>query len=269
MSKTEQYASELTGLLADYLQNENHCQLVAYLLKHSSLPGPRGNLELAEALSRSIAHSKPSAVQSFWNLCLELASMEPARAPVNDPQEFLVFCGTRGLGMIAAGTEGFYDPATQRLHDLARDPRWRVREAVAMALQDLIAVQPVATLQVLGTWIQANDWLAMRAVVAGVAEPRLLRDPSVTVTALELHRQVLAHMIASHIRSEPFKVLRKALGYTLSVVTATLPDAGFAYLRILAASDDKDVLWIVRENLKKSRLTKVFPADVAELKALL
>jgi len=49
-------------------------------------------------------------------------------------------------------------------------------------------------------------------------------------------------------------VLRKALGYTLSVAIAATPEAGLALLVQLSASVDKDIQWIVRENLKKQRL---------------
>ncbi len=37
----------------------------------------------------------------------------------------------------------------------------------------------------------------------------------------------------------------------------------------LAASQDKDIRWILKENLKKDRLTKNFPDEVASIKGLL
>jgi hypothetical protein len=60
--------------------------------------------------------------------------------------------------------------------------------------------------------------------------------------------------------------LRKPLGYTPSVVVQSVPEEGFEFLAQLADSQDSDVLWIVRENLKKNRLVKNFPDQVASIK---
>jgi hypothetical protein len=49
-------------------------------------------------------------------------------------------------------------------------------------------------------------------------------------------------------------VLRKALGYAISVVAAADPGGGIPLLERLAASTDGDARWIARENLTKARL---------------
>ena len=93
-----------------------------YLLAESGLPGPRGNIELAQAVA-------DEGDEPFF---LHLLSFDATSAPTNTPQEFLAFCGVVGLGRLVA--EGRRDllPALRR-H--ANDPRWRMREGVAMALQ--------------------------------------------------------------------------------------------------------------------------------------
>jgi hypothetical protein len=63
--------------------------------------------------------------------------------------------------------------------------------------------------------------------------------------------------------------MRKALGYTLSVVVRALPREGFELMTQLLDSQDKDVKWILRENLKKKRLQDNFHSEVAEIKNLL
>ena len=63
------------------------------------------------------------------------------------------------------------------------------------------------------------------------------------------------------------RVLRKALGYCWSVAVAALPGPGFDRLARWAASDDPDVRWVVRENLKKARLTRADAGRVAALQA--
>ena len=93
-----------------------------FLLEHSGLPGPRGNLELAAA----VAEEADTASLRRW------AALGAAEAPFGSAKEFLPVCGVVGLGrLLAAGDRAVL--ADLRL--LAADPRWRIREAVAIALQ--------------------------------------------------------------------------------------------------------------------------------------
>ena len=112
MTKTHDYEIALAGL-ADWDE---------FLLRESGLPGPRGNLELADAFARVAGE----------DLMVRYAALGPDVAPTNSPQEFLAFCGVLGFGRLVA--EG----QRSRLADLRRaagDPRWRLREACARALQ--------------------------------------------------------------------------------------------------------------------------------------
>ena len=77
------------------------------------------------------------------------------------------------------------------------------------------------------------------------------------------------HMVPSEQRKEEnFRVLKRTLGYTLSVITAVAPHAGFALMRECIAWSDDDITWIVRENLKKKRLAK-YARDIATISKLL
>ncbi|MCY1247415.1 hypothetical protein D9M72_607440 [compost metagenome] len=64
-------------------------------------------------------------------------------------------------------------------------------------------------------------------------------------------------------------MLRQGLGYCWSVAIAASPAEGFRRLERWAASDDKDVRWIVRENLKKARLARADPAAAEQVAAVL
>ena len=57
--------------------------------------------------------------------------------------------------------------------------------------------------------------------------------------------------------SEDFLALRKGLGYCWSVAVAALPDEGKRLMEKWLVDTDKDVRWIMRENLKKNRLARV------------
>lgn len=265
LSKSERYKRDLSPLLDGCVVDGPLAPLCDYLKANSSLPGPRGNLELAGALGDAVADAADAHTDALWRICLSLASTGPDEAPVNDPGEFVAFCGAVGLGAVGAVSSNYVHMALVQLRDLARDPRWRMREAVCFGLQRMMAVAPDVVLDTLDGWIDAQDLLEMRAVVAAVADPPLLKDPDIASRALALHCRVLdavAGVSLSDRKSEPFKVLRQGLAYTLSVVTVPVPEEGFALLQNLAVSQDRDLRWIVAQNLKKKRLTSNFPDRV-------
>jgi hypothetical protein len=270
VTKVEGYREVLAGLLDAYLTTSKEKPLADYLTANSNLPGPRGNLELAQAFADAVRERANRSGSALWDLCLRFAQASVEQAPVNTAAEFLPFCGARGLAALGTALPDRFERALERLHVQARDARWRTREGVAMGLQDLIASNASAALHALGTWIQPADWLAMRAVAAGVAEPRLLHESAVAAAALELHRRIIAAVLGASDRKSPeFKALRQGLGYSLSVVVAAAPEQGFAYLTELAASPDEDAQWILRENLKKNRLAKPLSRQVLALQRTL
>jgi hypothetical protein len=70
-------------------------------------------------------------------------------------------------------------------------------------------------------------------------------------------------------KMESFKFLTKGMGYAVSVIIAAACELGFALMRRLATSGDADINRILKENLGKSRLTKHFPKQVAEVTKIL
>ena len=263
------YLNEVARLIADAVASGQKEVLTSYLMAQSNLPGPRGNLELAEAFARRVEQAAALAPEPLWRLCLELAATGPDRAPVNDPGEFVAFCGVRGVGAVAVAVPDHYADAMSHLRVAARDPRWRVREAVAMALQDLIASRGALMLHDLEAWVEGADWLAMRAVAAGIAEPRLLKDAALGRGALALHKMILTLLMGGGAvgKSDALRALRQCLGYSLSVVVAALPAEGWTYIGELASTQNDQVRWIVRENLKKTRLIRTHLAEVRDVKA--
>ena len=269
MSRKENYRKHFAYYFDEFFKSNDEEKLREYLLSNSNLPGPRGNLELAYAFAETVENYATTEPERMWSLCQELISVS-SEAPTNDPREFLAFCGTLATGSIGSISSVFFQKALSRLQEFARDPRWRTREAVAMGLQRLLAKQSQKSLNALEEWIRNDNWLVMRAIAAGVAEPALLGDEQTARQALELHKKIFAHILSARQRkSEEFKTLRQGLGYTLSVVTVAIPKEGFEYVRLLVNSRDTDVLWIIKENLKKNRLTKNFPNEVAQINKLL
>lgn len=234
MSKTDEYRAKLRAL--------NNWD--SYLLKESGLPGPRGNLELAQAV----------ADEGNLKLFRRYTAYTADQAPVNSPYEFLAFCGIVGLGrLLAEGDTHFLK--TLRIH--ASDPRWRIREAVAMALQRLGDVSMAQLIAAMREWSKGTP-LEQRAAAAALCEPRLLGQAKHARAVLQILDRITASLerVDSR-RSEDFLALRKGLGYCWSVAVVALPDEGKALMEKWLITADKDIQWIMQENLKKTRLARM------------
>jgi len=236
MLKTDEYRAKLQAL--DSWDD--------YLLKESGLPGPRGNIELAQVV----------ADEGDRNLFLRYTAYTEDRAPVNSPYEFLAFCGVVGLGrLLAEGDASLLE--TLRTH--ASDHRWRVREAVAMALQRLGDRNMDALLAGLREWGNGTP-LEQRASAAALCEPRLLRQPRHARAVLQILDWITTSMQKTDSPPhENIQVLRKGLGYCWSVAVAALPEEGKTYMEKWLVTTNKDIQWIMQENLKKARLARVDP----------
>jgi HEAT repeat protein len=215
-----------------------------FLLERSGLPGPRGNLELAA----TVAEEAAEASLRRW------AALGPAQAPFGSAEEFLPVCGVVGLGrLLAAGDRS----VLADLRRLAADPRWRIREAVAMALQRFGDADLAGLLAEMRRWARGTP-LERRAAVAALCEPRLLVEPDRARDVLALLEQVTAELPAlGDRRSDAFRTLRKTLGYAWSVAVVALPEEGKPLFERLLDGDDPDVRWITRENLRKKRLERM------------
>lgn len=206
-----------------------------YLRKHSGLPGTRANLELVAAVAEE------ADADRLWRLSAS-------------EDEFLALCGTAGLGRIA-----LLEPETVMswLRELASDPRWRVREGVAMALQRLGRESMPKLLSEMKAW-RHGDFFVQRAVVAGLCEPALLASNEDTVAVLEMLDQITRSAATSDDRrGDGFRILRQALGYGWSVAAAAAPRNAQPYLEKWLRSSDKDVAWIMKSNLSKARMAEL------------
>jgi len=225
-----------------------------YLLQESGLPGPRGNLELAQVV----------ADEGDRKLFEHFLTYTPEVAPVNSPQEFLAFCGVVGLGkLLADGDDGILDT----LRPYASDPRWRTREGVAMALQRLGKKNMGKLLDAMAAWSTGN-WYEKRAAAAALAEPVLLKNEQEALQALHILDGMTVSMENSaDARSEGFKVFQQGLGYCWSVVVAAAPAEGKRLMEKWLACNDRVIQRVMQENLKKNRLVRMDAAWVAKWRA--
>ena len=226
----------------------------AYLRAHSGLPGPRGNLELTDVASAA----GDRADIERW------AGLTPEEAPENTPAAFLACVGIVGLGRLVAAGDRSPLPGLRRS---GNDPRWRVREAVAMALQAWGDVDPATLVAEMEEWAGGSP-LEGRAAMAALCEPRLLRERSVVSATLGILDRLTASVRdAADGRAADLRVLRQALGYGWSVAVAADVTLGLPVFERWLADPNPDVRWIVRENLVKARLARVAPAWVERARA--
>jgi hypothetical protein len=230
-----------------------------YLLAHSGLPGPRANLELARAAAEVCSATELRR----W------ARLAPDQAPTGRAEEFLAFAGVLGLGwQLVKGDRRALDEL--RCH--ASDPRWRIREAVAMALQLWGEVDFEALAAAMHEWAHGLS-LERRAAAAALCEPVLLATPKRVGEALAVLAEATAGIAeagAEERRSDEFKALRKGLGYCWSVAVAAAPEVGRPafeeFVSWARASNDRDLAWVARENLRKRRLERLDPGWVTRLR---
>ena len=232
MGRVEQYRAELRRL-SDW---------EPYLKKNSGLPGARANLELVAAVGEE------ADAERLWRLS---ASSD----------EFLALCGTAGLGHLAVSDPV---PVMSWLRELAADPRWRVREGVAIALQHLGRHSMPRLLAEMEKWSTDGPY-QQRAAAAGLCEPSLLKEPEHVVRVLKILDRLTRSLAATTARkSEEFRVLRQTLAYGWSVAAAALPDSGRPLMDKWLRSADKDVAWVMQGNLAKARIAALGPSWVAK-----
>ena len=234
MSKTEYYRTTLRSL-ADWDD---------FLLKESRLPGPRANLELISVVADEGAKAQFEHFLTF----------NAERFPANTQGEFLAVCGAVGLGRLLA--QGEYS-VLETLRKCASDSRWRVREGVAMALQRLGDTHMRRLLSEMERWSRGN-FLEMRAAAASLCEPRLLKQKESAQQTLVLLDRITASISSTNDRNtDEFRALKKGMGYCWSVAVAANPAAGMPLMEHWFSTTDKDIHWIMKENLKKKRLERM------------
>jgi hypothetical protein len=287
VGKIDAYAAELEELVWD---PKNAGPLAEKLMAESHLPGPRGNLELAEAFCRAV--STAAAEPAAWLETLYgWAAISAEEAPTGDPREFLPFCALVSFGVLY-NTHACAYPCTgpcdcplwpvqsehlmETVRRAAADSRWRIREAAAISLQHLGEGNPGALRRILDDWLSDgsegvlsdSSLMERRAVLAALAHPPLLGEEELARYALKTAERILAEAAgvpAQKRKGEAFQILKKGLSYAISVLVAALPEEGFPLLERWVECSDRDIRQVLVKNLGKKRLEAAYPDRVAGL----
>lgn len=240
------------------------------LVEHSNLPGPRGNLTLADKFADEF---KEPIQKELLDLLIQWINISEVEAPTNHPREYLPFCG-----ILALGSNCFYgDEKTKSIimdqfKVCMNSKRWRTREGAAMGLQRIAEKDFEFIKKYISDIFQGSTLLEKRAFIAALAHPPILNNKEVTLFSIKISKDILDEVITmpKDIRkSEEFGVLSKGLQYALSVFVSYLPKEGFDFIKEYAQIKDSDIIKILKSNLNKSRLTKKFPQIVEEVSNLL
>jgi hypothetical protein len=101
------------------------------LMRGSGLPGTRVNMPLAEAFAAATLGFEDARVDKFLDTLLRTSADELSGG---SPYEYLPVCAVIAIGIRAAHRASMRKDAIPRLFDAADDLRFRVRDAVPIAL---------------------------------------------------------------------------------------------------------------------------------------
>ena len=161
------------------------------------------------------------------------AAAETILAFADEPDEYLRFCGTQGLGRLILD-----HPVDESLLALvlerAGDDSWRVREAAARALQ-IVGTEDLPRLRsIVAQWVGHPDPYVRRAAIAAICEPRLLKDDETRGAALaacEVATASITKLPQAERKDPAMRNLRQALGYCWSVAIAASPRGRLGVVR--------------------------------------
>jgi len=213
------------------------------LIQNSKLPGKRANLELLYTFANS-------ATDQEVELCYKYKYSDLN----NTPEEFIVMCGVLGYCVLNKSNP---QNALDRIEEYAISSSWRVREAVAMGIQELALNDSKVLIETLDQWSMGNEKVK-RAIIAGLCEPKVLKNKYILENTFRYLRQFTDELSLCSVKlTEEQKILRKALGYAWSVAIVENESIGTSLFETLINNDNKNIRWIVKNNLKKKRLEKM------------
>ena len=208
---------------------------------NSNLPGPRGNLELMYSFSKKASAGEVEECLSYVADDLR-----------NSPEEFVAMCGIVGYAVV--NKEKLKETVTF-LRKFASHVSWRIREAVAMGIQEMTGDRLEEMMHELSGWLSGNE-LEKRAVVAALCEPKLLKGKARVSEVFSILSDITLNSFPEVGKLTDGQIsLRKALGYGWSVAVVAFPDEGKCFFENLAENPNRHIRWIVKENLKKNRLS--------------
>jgi hypothetical protein len=234
----------------------------------SGLPGPRMNLELAVAFAHECARYGPKVD----GLAYRMATLSPDEARGASPKEFLAVCGVLAVGArgMVAKENAVRDRALALLEEKADDFRFRVREAVPLALAMLGHKMHGALAERLEPWM--DRYFHAAAVILALEQPAWLETFAIDdyyAPINLLHAAfVLAHEAPrSAVRYPGHKALVEALKHVPKAIGRRFGIPMFDRLQIWAEQVTvPEMREVILANLDDPQLKRPFGYEIKRIK---
>jgi hypothetical protein len=236
----------------------------------SGLPGPRVNLPLAVDFAQASARLGPKVD----TLAYAMANLPPDEARGASTKEFLSVCGVLAVGARAtsARESAVRDRALVLLEERADDPRFRVRDAVPLALAMLGSKMEDDLAERVESWM--DRYFHAAAVLRALAEPSWLETFPAESYAAPINLLHDAFLLAegaprSAARYPGHKALVDALGAAPKALAKRFGMPMFDRLAIWAENVKMPELReVILANLDDSQLKKPFANEIRRIKGL-
>lgn len=264
--RTDGLRSEaLTAALEEAIRGKPE-RLYSQLALVSGLPGTRANMPVANAFANDCAARGKDADR----LVFAMASMSAEAAPGASEREFIPMCGVLALGARAARDATLRDKALATLSTAAEDLRFRVREAVPMALVRMGETAGASLVDDVSSW--TDGFFQAAAVLIALSDRAWLStldDPGPPLARLD-EAFILARDAPRAAARWPG---RKALVDTLAVAPTPLAARfGVPVFDLLATwskTEMPELRAAIEIPLRNGSLQNRFPADIERVRAAL
>lgn len=270
MKKAEGLRSaELTSALERAIEGRP-ADLYRQLELQSGLPGPRVNMNLGMAFAHECARLGPKVDE----LTYAMANLPPDEARGASGKEFLGVCGVLGIGARAmtAKEDAVRDRALALLEEKADDPRFRVRDAVPVALAMLGSKMKGELGDRVEPWM--DRYFNAAAVIRALAEPIWLEtfghdDYHQPINLLHA-AFVLAHEAPrSAFRYPGHKALVEALGTAPKAIARRFSQQMFDRYAIWAEYVKvPELREAILQNIDDTQMKKPFRDEIKHIKEL-
>lgn len=243
--------------------------LFGLLCKGSKLPGTLANDALAEAFADIVAARGTGAA----GFVIDLVTLHADEAPGGTALEFLPMCGVFAAGALAARAKDERARALLlgALHDASEDLRFRVRDAVPIALEKLAARDAARLIGELEPWMDGLFHAA--AVLRALVRPGFLdalMDAGAPVARLDAAWDLVAGASRSMARYPGYKALLDELVKAPAALALRFGAPVFEVLEARARSlSDPALREVLTRSMRGDKLASRFPEDVARVRRAL
>jgi len=232
----------------------------------SGLPGTRANLPLAQAFATECVHRGKAADR----LAFEMATLHADIAPGASAKEFLPMCGVLAIGARAAVEPALRERTLAILHDASEDLRFRVREAVPMAVARIGGAMGDALVHELAPWM--DGFFQGAAVLLALAQPEWLpavNDVDAVLARFDEAYALVKNASRSASRYPGWKALVDALGVAPAAAAARFGVPVFDQLARWSSTEMPELREAVSANLRAGKLAGRYKDELERVRAAL